>query len=212
MSRRRVGLTQRVEDLPDRAERRDALDQAWTGLLAGAGHLAVPIPNRLDDPGEFVDDLDLALIVLTGGNDLAHLPGAVMPAPERDATELALLDHAVTRGIPVLGVCRGLQLLVTHAGGTLRAVPGHVARPHPIEPCGRSGWPLRVGTVNSFHDWGVARDAVGRGLDVLAVAPDGTVEAVADPDRAVVGVMWHPERAPADDADLALISALLDAR
>jgi gamma-glutamyl-gamma-aminobutyrate hydrolase PuuD len=205
----RVGLTQRVEDFPARGERRDALDQAWTPFLARAGLTPVPIPNRLADPASYVEALDLALVILTGGNDLASLPGAVHAAPERDATEPAIVDHAATHRLPVLGVCRGLQLLVARAGGVLRPVTGHVGTPHPIERSGRGRFPLRTSAVSSYHDWGVRPDEVGVGLEVLACAPDGTVEAVADPDRPIVGVMWHPERDPADPVDLALVTALV---
>src|SRR6478752_4151957 len=119
MTRRRVGLSQRVENLPDRRERRDALDQQWPVLLERLGLTPVVIPNLLQDPGAFVDDMDLGLVVLTGGNDLTHLAGAANPAPERDATEARILDHAAARGLPVLGVCRGLQLMVAQTGGAL---------------------------------------------------------------------------------------------
>jgi putative glutamine amidotransferase len=210
MTRPRVGLTQRVEDLPDRGERRDALDQQWAALLEHAGLTPVPIPNLLRDPAEFVDAMDLALIVLTGGNDLAHLPGASNPAPERDATETRLLDHAATRRLPVFGACRGMQMMVDHAGGTLERVDGHVRNPHAIDVLDARGWPLRDRRiVNSFHDWGAGRGALGS-LVALAVAPDGTVEAACHPDLPQVCVMWHPERAPQDPADVDLIRALLE--
>jgi gamma-glutamyl-gamma-aminobutyrate hydrolase PuuD len=205
----RVGVTQRVEDLPERGERRDCLDQQWAVLLEGMGMVPVPIPNRLADVAAFVDATALALVVLSGGNDLAHLPGAIAPASERDATEAQLLDVASHRGLPVLGVCRGLQLMVTRAGGKLSRVDGHVRAPHAVV-VDSATWPLREGrVVNSFHDWGVAPDATGT-LVPLAHAPDGTVEAACHPVLPHVGVMWHPERAPQDPADLDLIRALLE--
>lgn len=204
----RIGLTQRVEDLPDRGERRDALDQKWAAMLAEAGHLPVLIPNRLPDVERFVALTELDLLILTGGNDLAHLPDASQPAPERDRTEAALLDLADQRALPVLGVCRGLQLMVDRGGGSLTRVEGHVARPHAIALTAETAWPLRDGrTVNSFHGWGVLPGATGR-YEALAAAPDGTVEAVAHPTLPQVGIMWHPEREPFDRADLDLVAAL----
>jgi putative glutamine amidotransferase len=206
----RVALTQRVEDLPDRGERRDALDQQWATRIEAAGFVPVPIPNRLRDPVGYLDALDPALLVLTGGNDLAHLPDASVPAPERDLTETALFDAATARELPVLGVCRGLQLMVERTGGKLGRVDGHVRAPHAITVVD-STWPLRDGrVVNSFHDWGVTPDRLGATLAPLALAPDGTVEAVHRPGSPQVAVMWHPEREPLDVGDVELIRALVE--
>ena len=108
----RIAITQRVHELADRGERRDALDQAWTPWIEAGGDVPVVVPNRLADPVTFVREIGADALVLTGGNDLAHLPGAQNPAPERDAIERALLAHARENGLPVLAVCRGMQMLV----------------------------------------------------------------------------------------------------
>lgn len=198
VGRARIGVSQRADDVAGRDERRDALDQQWAVLLDREGFWPVPIPNRLSDPASYLRDLEIDAIVLSGGNDLGN-------APDRDATEAALLDAATERAVPVLGVCRGLQLMVAHLGGTLQRVDGHVARPHPIAVVESQEWPVRDGrVVNSFHGWGVTADALGSELVALAVAPDGTVEAVARPGHRQVAVMWHPERdaEPGDDVEL----------
>ncbi len=204
-------MTQRVQDLADRGERRDCLDQAWAPWIAACGGVAVAVPNRLADPAAFVGDLDLDALVLTGGNDLAHLPDAQNTAPERDATETALLGLATDIALPVLAVCRGMQMLVSHWGGTLQRVDGHVGTPHAVQRFGDE-WPLRPGPVNSFHDWGIAPSSVGPTLTVLAVAPDQTVEAVAHPFHPQVGIMWHPERPEPDPVDHELLCQLLERR
>jgi N5-(cytidine 5'-diphosphoramidyl)-L-glutamine hydrolase len=207
----RVGLTQRVVDLPDRGERRDALDQRWTTLLEGAGLAPIPIPNTAREPERFVTELDLRLIVFTGGNDLAHLPDASEAAPERDATESRLYAWCVQHELPALGVCRGLQLMVTLTGGTLSRVEGHVRRPHAIDVLGSAHGSLTDGrVVNSFHDWGVTTEGLGPAFRPAALAPDGTVEAAIHPSLPQVGVMWHPEREADPSEDVALIRALID--
>ncbi|MBM3675015.1 MAG: hypothetical protein FJW88_08665 [Actinobacteria bacterium] len=210
MPRARIGCTQRVEDLPARSERRDALDQRWSNLASRAGWTLVPIPNTLADPVAYVEGLELDLVVFSGGNDLASVPGAVGAAPERDATEARLLDHLRAQRRPALGVCRGLQLMNERAGGELVRVEGHAGTTHGIA-VRDDRWPLRRGPVRSFHDWGVTEAGLG-GLVALALADDGTVEAACDPVLPHVAVMWHPERAPEDEADLALIDALLESR
>lgn len=208
----RIGLTQRVEEVPARAERRDALDQRWAALLAGAGHVPIPIPNLVPDVVAHLEALDVDLLVLTGGNDLAGLPGATAVAPERDALEQLALDHAQRCGLPVLGVCRGLQSMVHHGGGRLERVQGHVGAVHAVQVVADSPWPLvPAREVNSFHDWGVAPSGTGT-LVPLAVDDDGFVEAVMHPSLPQVGIMWHPERSPSDGADLALIESLIGAR
>jgi gamma-glutamyl-gamma-aminobutyrate hydrolase PuuD len=207
----RIAVTQRVHDLADRGERRDAVDQAWTPWITAGGDVPVLVPNRLDDPVAYVQSLGVDALLLTGGNDLSHLPGAQQPAPERDATERALLEHARATRLPVLAVCRGMQMLVDSWGGVTTRVEGHVATRHALRSIADTRWPIRSGPVNSFHDWGVEPAGVPDALAVVAVAPDETVEAVAHVDLPQVGVMWHPERAPADPCDRALLDALLGA-
>lgn len=212
MTRARIGLTQRADTVPGRDERRDALDQRWAQRLGAAGYLPIPVPNLFDDAETFVDELELALLILTGGNDVDELDGARNTAPERDETERWLLAAAAGRRLPVLGVCRGLQSMVHHSGGTLRPIAGHVAVPHPIEVIAESRWPVRDGrVVNSFHDWAVTPDDIGPDFVPFALAPDGTVEAAYHRSLPQVCVMWHPERAPEDADDLELIRALLGA-
>jgi putative glutamine amidotransferase len=208
----RVGVTQRVEALPDRDERRDCLDQAWMSLLAGVGMVAVPIPNRIADVGDFVEGLGLAGAILSGGNDLADLPGADNTAPERDALERAILERSAETGLPVLGVCRGLQLMTVHFGGRLTPIEDHVRVHHPvtIEDAGPLELVDREG-VNSYHDWGVRVGDIGNVLRVAAVAPDGSVEALRHPELPQAAIMWHPERGTTDPRDAALIARFFGA-
>lgn len=191
-------LSQRVAVDAASGERRDALDQRWCGLLQACGFAALAVPAYTHDARALCEWLPVELIVLTGGNDLAAYGG---DAPERDALERALLDAGLRLGIPVLGVCRGMQLLQHAYGGTLEAVPGHVRTQHPLDD-GR--------TVNSFHAWGIR--AVARGLQALAHAPDGSVEALRATQAPVLGMMWHPEReTPFDPRDIAAIRHLTEA-
>ncbi len=201
-----IGLTQRVNNLKNRQERRDCLDQAWTHLLLKIGMLAVPLANCLQDVETVVLKLRLAGIILTGGNDLAYLAGAKNPAPERDDFEHKLLRVCAKRNIPVLGVCRGMQMLVVHYGGEIVALRGHVATCHSLTARRRNV--ISLGNrqkVNSFHNFGVRTDKIGDDLTVMATAADGTVEAVAHKKFPQFGIMWHPERTPFDKNDEMMI-------
>ncbi|WP_165857680.1 gamma-glutamyl-gamma-aminobutyrate hydrolase family protein [Marinobacter sp. JSM 1782161] len=204
----RIGITQRVEVVASYGERRDCLDQAWTVLLGRLSLVPVPVPNSLERIDDWLLANDLDGFVLTGGNDIASLPGARNTAPERDRTETAILDHAAARAKPVLAVCRGFQMLVLHEHGQLAPVEGHTAVRHPVRPVADEPLFQAFAEVNSFHDWGVV--SVGdRGLVATAFCDDGTIEAVRHRQHPWIGTMWHPEREqPFAEADLTLIHTL----
>jgi putative glutamine amidotransferase len=189
-----VAITQRVAVVPGYGERRDCLDQAWPRFLAACGLLPVIVPN--------IPELALALcaedevkgLVLTGGNDLVSVGG---DAPERDATENALVDMAEAKGLAVLGVCRGMQVLQQRSGIRLTRVEGHVMQRQVIDV---EGTPVEV---NSYHRYG-ARESQPP-LEVWAVADDGVIKAVRHSTRRSLGIMWHPERRqPFAPPDIAL--------
>jgi putative glutamine amidotransferase len=193
-----VLVTQRVDVVAARGERRDALDQRLAAWLAAAGATPLPVPNDPAIALALYRSLPVAGLVLSGGNDLAALGG---DAPERDATERALAREARRDGKPVLGICRGLQFLVHEAGGALARVDGHVATRHALSGDGPA-------EVNSFHGWAVT--ALPAGWQARATAPDGTIEmATADGGR-TLGIMWHPEREAAfAEPDLRMARRLL---
>lgn len=198
----RLGLTQRVDVVESYGERRDCLDQAWTTLLEEWGYQPVPLPNTVDNPDAYLEAMSLDGLILTSGNDLANLEDPDQPAPERDRFERAALDWASEHTIPVLGVCRGLELINDYFGGTLSTVEEHVAIDHPVtfntdtlELTQNTDLTLPEEiTANSYHDYGLNPADVADELIPLATAPDGTIEALAHPDYPLVGIMWHPER------------------
>ena len=193
----RLGLTQRVEVIESYGERRDCLDQAWTTLLQEWDYQPIPRPNRIEDDRSSVETLDLDGIVLTSGNDLAHLEDASVPAPERDRFETELLEWALDESVPVLGVCRGLEFLNHYFDGSLSPVDGHVATDHPVTFSRPADSTLELPaelTVNSYHDYGIEQDDVASPLEVIGVAADGSVECVRHPEYPIWGIMWHPER------------------
>ena len=193
----RIATTQRVM-VTEHGERRDALDQQIAVLVARLGAVCVPVPNLVADVAAWVDELGIGGVLLTGGNDLVVVGG---DAPERDATEIELVELAFRRGLPVVGLCRGFQLLAHLDGVALEPVDDHAGTRHALVG-------ERSGTVGSYHDWALA-DAPP-GADVLARASDGTVEAAVWRDRRQLGVMWHPEREdPMPDDDLELLRTAL---
>ncbi|RKT08642.1 putative glutamine amidotransferase [Streptomyces sp. 3211.6] len=189
------------------------LPSAYADCVRAAGGRAVLLPpDAPEAAADVVERLDA--IVLTGGEDLdPALYGAVPhprtgpPVRERDGWERAVLAAGLTRDIPVLGVCRGMQLMNVHAGGTLvqhlpDSVGHHGHNPHRGHFCPHAVTTVpgtRIGSllpgtrqVATHHHQAV--DRLGTGLVVAARAADGTVEAVeSSRHRFAVGVQWHPE-------------------
>lgn len=205
----RIGLTQNVVVLKDRNERRDCLDQAWTSLLIERGYLPIPLPNCVEDVDALVAELELSGVILTGGNDLSSIPDAATAAPERDRFETELLNVTAKRNLPVLGVCRGMHMMVYHYGGELHRVERHVARDHPVSILSPFAYWLGPREhVNSYHNFGVLKKNLGPNLLVAALAEDRTVEAVCHAHLKQFAVMWHPERQPKESRDSSLFDAV----
>jgi gamma-glutamyl-gamma-aminobutyrate hydrolase PuuD len=209
-----VGITTYVEDAAWGHWQLEAalIPYDYVRAIERAGGRALLVPPDADGVEETLDALDG--ILFSGGNDLDPKSyGAEAHAetggtkPERDRGELALLEGALTRDMPMLAVCRGLQVLNVLRGGDLdqhlpdsvgsevhREVKG-VFSDHgvKIDESSRLGSLLgERAPVKSHHHQGVGR--VGAGLREAAWAEDGTVEALEDPEkRFAVGVLWHPE-------------------
>jgi putative glutamine amidotransferase len=222
-----VGLTTYAEQA--RFGRNDAvaavLPMSYVRSVHASGGRAVLITPDAPDL-DVLDGLDA--MIFTGGADVDPARYGEVPhpstvvRPDRDAAELLLMRAAVDADLPVLAICRGMQLLTVMSGGALyqhlpEVLRGHTHRPvhgrglgeHPVRLAPGSACGHILGgsaVVNSWHHQGV-RDP-GR-LTPTGVCPDdGLIEAVEDPDRRfVVGVQWHPE----EMADRRLFTALIAA-
>lgn len=195
----RIAVSQRIDSLPERAERRDSLDQRLISFLARLDLMPLPLPNGLKECGllsAWLSDLRPEGLVLSGGNDIGV-------ESDRDDTEKIALEWAIYGRLPVLGICRGMQFLGVHAGGKLTRVEGHVRTRHALR--GEIS-----GSANSFHDF--ALSDMPSGYRMLACAEDGHVEAMRHCQLPIEGWMWHPEReADFDARDITRARALFHA-
>lgn len=198
----KVALSMRVTEASNYSERRDSISHDWIVCLDGWGAVPVLLPNLVGDLGAYISSVAPDLIVLTGGDDIGS-------TPERDRAETNLLKLAIARRIPVIGVCRGMQLINGYLGGTTVPVAGHVACSHDvsISPDWQQYYGERI-SVNSYHNQGIAAGTLGDSLDIAATDPDGAVEGIRHKDLPVAGIMWHPERAGAPSGDRALFDSL----
>ncbi|MGP2436488.1 gamma-glutamyl-gamma-aminobutyrate hydrolase family protein [Streptomyces sp. JW3] len=184
------------------------LPAGYPALVRRAGGLAALLPpDAPEHAAAVVARLDG--LVIAGGPDVDPArygaerdPRTGPPAEARDAWELALIEAALAARLPLLGVCRGMQLLNVALGGTLvQHLAGHaevvgVFGGHPVEPVPGTryaGIVPETAPVPTYHHQAV--DRLGTGLVASAHAADGTVEAVELPAAVgwVLGVQWHPE-------------------
>jgi putative glutamine amidotransferase len=205
------------------------LPLSYARAIHGAGGMLAMLPpdrRASEDPDELLDRLDA--LVLGGGADIdpesqgveAH-PETIGSNPDRDRFEIALALAALERGIPLLGVCRGMQIMNVAHGGSLdqhipdrlgherhRPVPGswaeHDVRIEPGSLAARMAGTERL-TVKSHHHQGV--DAIPDVLTATAWATDDeSVEAIESADGGfALGVLWHPEEDPEDRVIPALV-------
>lgn len=206
-----IGIS--VGHLPSGNRVIDGSDRDYSRAVQTAGGVPVLVPAT---SGTDLDALLARLdgLVLSGGGDVDPESYGAQPSPatggvdpDRDSAEFRLLRAALDRGMPVLGVCRGCQVVNVALGGTLvQHLPDvtdveHFHREprdwisHTVEVVAGSALHKIVGRdeleVNSIHHQAVERLAPS--LRAVACAPDGVIEAVEDPERYLLAVQWHPE-------------------
>ena len=213
-----------------------SLQHSYLNAIIQAGGLPVMIPNILSEE-DFLDLYSrLNGILFSGGGDvsLKHFSGSDHPRigevdDTRDTTEIILMRTAVNDGKPILGICRGAQVMNVALGGTLythiydqlkgaldHAYPGDLRRAivHPVnvDETTRSAeiFGETLLNVNSLHHQGL-KD-IAPTLKVAGHAPDGLVEVVEIPDHPyAVGVQWHPEWLTDQPAMQRLFKSFVDA-
>ena len=224
-----IGLTTYREDARWGVwdQRADLLPAQYAEAVISCGGVPVLLPPVSTPGAADVAVARLDGLVISGGADVDPArydaephPRTASWRPDRDAWELALLEAAEAVGLPVLGVCRGMQVMAVHAGGALdQHTPDRVGHDE-HSPGGDAYGAVEVATTPGTRVAGLVGDALTvnchhhqsvrthPGYEAVAHAADGTLEAMeASGERFCVGVQWHPETA----ADVGLLAGLVRA-
>ena len=174
---KKIALTQRIIENEPYFEIREALDINWGKLLEEIGFEPVIFPIEYD-----FKKLQFDGVILTGGNDLYSL-SMNNTDKKRDDFEKEIIAFCIQKRIPVLGVCRGMQIINEYFAGTLKQIQNHAGTRHLLD---------NGQEVNSYHNFAI--DELGENLEVIAISQDGVIEVIKHKKYKIFAQMSHPER------------------
>jgi len=182
----------------------DSLEENYTVYFDKKGSVLLPFSNFYKKPEMRLKEIDFDAVFLSGGNNvspwLAGVRGKVDDCyRERDRTEQAILDYAVRKKIPVLGFCKGMQIINVYFNGKIKAgskddVKEHVRHNHKVEVMDNDFYRNGKTKVNSFHSQVIPEKFVGKNLMPFIFSEEGYVEGFYHEKYPVLGIIWHPER------------------
>ena len=212
---KRIGITMRVIRNEGYPEERDALSRDWEEYIKEIlpDAILVPLVNEPDSVIDALRGLKIGGVILSNGSDWGEFP-------RRDKTEERIVKYSLGCNLPILGVCRGMQILNILFGGTLKRgirkarKENHVRAIHKLDLAEDTPFKRLIKTdkmkVNSFHNHGILQESVSNQFKVFATSPKGVVEGFYHPKKPIVGIQWHPERrSPSRPFDKELIANLL---
>ena len=186
-----IGLTQRIDFIDSRNEYRDSIDRSFYNLCKHLNYSPINIPNINININEFIKNLNIHALILTGGNSI-FLDDEIVDnySIERDNFERSLIKEFYGK-IPIVGICRGMQMLNIYFGGKIKIVKNHINAKHKIFSEKKYDLPEYV---NSFHKWGIPEKYLSKEFDAIAYDADRNIESFLNLKKKTLGIMWHPER------------------
>jgi N5-(cytidine 5'-diphosphoramidyl)-L-glutamine hydrolase len=205
--RKRIGISLRVEHFKKNNEKRDTISQDWMMFLKKVNVFPILIPNTILNIKLFFQEMGIDGFILSGGDNIGD-------DPERDQTEKEIIEYSIDHKIPILGICRGMQVINRYFEGSIITTVNmnHVRKNHDIQIINKNiskEFGTNLFEVNSFHNNIIKKENLGKNLEVFAISKnDETVEGFFHKEFPMVGVMWHPEREIDFKSGLNLINIL----
>lgn len=190
---KKIIITQRLMEISDYYEVRDALDVKWAKLCSRLNYLPILLPSHYDFR-QYFRLIKIAGIILSGGNDLGTLSNSLLDK-KRDELEKRIIRFAIEKGIPIFGVCRGMQIIADYFHSSFKRVSGHIGIKHKLIVSENSKFKQelkKIKFVNSFHCYGIKH--ISNDLTISAECKDGVIEALEHRKYKIFGQMWHSER------------------
>ena len=168
----------------------DFVDHFWINFFDKNKIKFTIIPNALNYKFNLINKKDIKLIILPGGNDLFSKSYL---SKIRLENEFKLIKFGIKNKIPILGVCRGMQVINFFYKGSQKKLKGHMRTRHDIYFEDKLFNKKKL-NVNSFHNYGIPLKKMSNKLEVIAVDRDENVEIFKHKKKRIYGFMWHPER------------------
>lgn len=179
-----LAITPTIVNFIKYKEVRSCLDVEIVKFFYDSGYSSFILPHNIPNTEVLLNNIKIDGIVLSGGNDLCEYGGKYT---FRDDNEILLIKYAIVNNIPLLGICRGMQIILHYFGIKLFTIKGHERTSHQVVLNNETTW------VNSFHKFAAIFEE-DENFKILAKSMDGAVEAIKSKKHLIYGIMWHPER------------------
>lgn len=186
-----IFITQRAGTISE--ELRDSLDSRWLQFMENCNLIPILIPNNEKILKYYLSIIECDGIILSGGDNIYSLGGL----KSRDDIETFLINLSISKNIPLLGVCRGMQKIQDFFGIKLTKVQGNIQENQEIYIDGEKH------NVNSYHEYGTKIN--NENFNIWAIGKDNIIKGISHSYHKISGVMWHPERiVPSREYDINL--------
>ena len=190
---RKIAVTQRLVENESYYEIREALDINYCRLIQACGLLPIILPYEVNFE-QYFNEFNLDGVLFTGGNDLYSVNSNEL-SKKRDQFERKLLSYCIEHDIPILGACRGMQLIADFFGSSLKRVDGEISTRDGLvvnQESKYANYLHKLVSVNSYHNFSI--DQLSEELIVSAVNSKGIIKAIEHKKYKIFCVMWHSER------------------